>query len=153
VNKKIIFLGIIAVAGYFVYRKYMKFVERLTYSIVSIQFNVENTLRSGFRELFFTVNTKLINPENVKVKVNSIQIFFAVNNKTFAQIATFEPFFVEPKKEMPIKFPLQIFTDSVPQTLKNLLTNFKQGSVKIEIFGKVNTNLGEYKFNEIKSLI
>jgi len=98
VNKKIIFLGIIAVAGYFVYRKYMKFVERLTYSIVSIQFNVENTLRSGFRELFFTVNTKLINPENVKVKVNSIQIFFAVNNKTFAQIATFEPFFVEPKK-------------------------------------------------------
>ncbi len=54
---------------------------------------------------------------------------------------------------MPIKLPLQIFTASVPQTLKNLLTNFKQGSVKIEIFGKVNTNLGEYKFNEIKSLI
>lgn len=152
-NKKIIFLGIIAVAGYFVYKRYMKFVEQLTYSIQSIQFDVANTLQSGFKELFFNVNTKLINPENVKLKVNSIQIFFAVNNKTFAQIATFEPFFVEAKKNMPIKFPLQIFTDSVPQTLKNLLTNFKQGTVKIEVFGKVNTNLGEYKFNEIKSLI
>lgn len=151
--KKFIYLGIIGVGVYFIYKKYMKFTDRLTYKINSIKFNLDKSLDTEFKTMYFTVDTTLINPEPINLKVNSLQLFFSTKNKTFAQIITQDNFIIKAKNSMSIKLPLEIDLNSLPVTFKNILTNFKQGELSINIFGKVSTELGEVKFNEVKSLL
>lgn len=151
--KKFIYLGIIGVGVYFIYKKYMKFTDRLTYKINSIKFNLDKSLDTEFKTMYFTVDTTLINPEPINLKVNSLQLFFSTKNKTFAQIITQDNFIIKAKNSMSIKLPLEIDLNSLPVTFKNILTNFKKGELSINIFGKVSTELGEVKFNEVKSLL
>lgn len=151
--KKFIYLGIIGVGVYFIYKKYMKFTDRLTYKINSIKFNLDKSLDTEFKTMYFTIDTTLINPEPTNLNVNSLQLFFSTKNKTFAQIITQDNFIIKAKNSMSIKLPLEIDLNSLPVTFKNILTNFKKGELSINIFGKVSTELGEVKFNEVKSLL
>lgn len=151
--KKIIYLGIIGFGVYFIYKKYMKFTERLTYKINSIKFDLRQSLDSGFKTIFFKVDTNLINPENVRIKINNLQLFFSSENKTFAQIITEQSFYIEPKKTMNITLPLEIEVGSLPTVIINSLKNLKQGNLSVNIFGKISTELGELKFSEVKKLV
>lgn len=152
-NKRFILFAMVVVAGIYIYQRTMKFISKLDYTIDSFKFNLNKSIQSNFSKIFFDVKTSLINPENVKVKIKGIQIYFAVNNKTFAQISTFDPFFIEPKKTMPITFPLELYLQSVPKAISDLFKNFISGKVEVQIFGKVDTELGIINFNQTKKLI
>ncbi len=152
-NKKIVLLAVVAIAGYVIYKRAMRFVDKLSYSVEKIKFDFNSSLQSNFQRLIFSVQTKLINPENVRVRVSNISLFFAINDKTFAQIVQVDPFIIQPKKSMPITFPLEINVQSIPTALKDAFKNFVSGQLQIRVFGKLDTDFGTIKFDEIKKLI
>ncbi len=152
-SKKIVLLAVVAIAGYVLYKRAMRFVDKLSYSVEKIKFDLNSSLQSNFQRLIFSVQTKLINPENVRVRVSNISLFFAINDKTFAQIVQVDPFIIQPKKSMPITFPLEINVQSIPTTLKDAFKNFVSGQLQIRVFGKLDTDYGTIKFDEIKKLI
>ena len=84
-NKKIVLLAVVAIAGYVIYKRAMRFVDKLSYSVEKIKFDLNSSLQSNFQRLIFSVQTKLINPENVRVRVSNISLFFEQTIKSNKQ--------------------------------------------------------------------
>jgi LEA14-like dessication related protein len=148
-NKKILaVIGITALAFYI--NQQIQKSKKIMFKILKIKPILSELAYYNFEKLPLEAKVKLINPTDLTLKVNSlnVQLFYkGVNLTTAFRTELIE---IRAKGETIINLNLLIDIVNLSANIRDLLNAFFEGSgTEIKIKGFIDTNIGRLQLNEI----
>ncbi len=145
--KKILPFLLIGGVALYLYGK--QYAAKLSFWVSRIDFNLSQSLNSGFTSFYFDVYLSASNPNPTPLTVKSFTVDFYLKGVKVGNVSRFTGFSLEPKKTVSEKVLLQVPVQSVPFALANLFDALKTGGeLTLDAKAKVNTALlGELNFS------
>ena len=142
-TKFIIAIGAAAAAAAYFLKAKKQAIENLKVSFLDIYTDPANT--NWFDKIAFVIKLKLINTENVAIRVKSIDLNFYVNNKKVADINTNNPIVVNANDDTVVRLNTSIKSVNIIILITELIANKEE--LKFGIKGIISTDLGDVNIN------
>lgn len=154
-NKILIVLGTSLIGYALTYLfKAKEFINKLKIELQSIVIDVEQTKKSEFKYLFYTVNLVLINPVNFSIYIESIlsNVYFFTTK--IGTVTSTKKIKIEPKKIAIIPIKLKLEIETLPLNItQSLIQSINEKELILNITGKINFKKGTLNFSLNKKVI
>jgi LEA14-like dessication related protein len=130
------------------------FVDQLTWKFNSVKVDFNQSLMSGFSNIYLTLNISFSNTTDFAIDVSGLTCAVSYNGYPVGTINDSIPFSVLPKTDTNLLLPVVVQVDQASNIITQLINNLQSmvQTVSFEFKGNIVTGLGSFNFDETKVL-
>jgi len=130
----------------------IEFKEKVTFSVLSLKFNNQDSLATGYSKLYLTLKVELINPTNFESDITGLNINISHNKISIANIISTNTFSINPKGMVMLSLPVIVDTKNTLKSLPSLAGEFLNGNAGVDLKGSIKLKYGSVNINQSQKI-